>query len=228
MNDSQKPRFAAPGLTGQFVTYGGPEGELTLPSSFVVIDVETSGFSPSEGDRVIEISAVRTDGKGNVEEKYSTLINPGDGRVGATFIHGITSEMVADAPTFAEVAPALASIMSDAIFVAHNAFFDEKFIASEAKIAGWDLQLMPGLCTYWLAQYGLAKDSITPNFKLSTIAEAYGVTNQLEHAALGDALVVVDLLPHLLKAAGNITYYTEPARQFAQGEAEPAKDRALN
>lgn len=228
MNKSQRPRFAAPGLTGQFVTYGGPDGSVRLPDSFVVVDVETSGFSPSAGDRVVEISAVRTDGRGNVEEKFSTLVNPGDGKVGATFIHGITPEMVADAPTFSEIAPTLASIMSDAIFVAHNAFFDENFIAAEAAKAGWDLQLMPGLCTYWLAQHGLQKDAVTPNFKLSTIAEAFGVTNQLEHAALGDALVVVDLLPHLLKAAGEITYYTEPSRQFASGIAKSPKDRALN
>lgn len=228
MNESAKPRFAAPGLTGQFVTYGGPQGDLELPDSFVVIDVETSGFSPAAGDRVVEISAVRTDGKGNVEATFSSLINPQDGKVGATFIHGITAEMVADAPTFGDVAPQLAELMSDAIFVAHNAFFDENFIAAEAARVGWDLRLMPGLCTFWLAQHALNKDAVTPNFKLSTIAEAFGVTNQLAHAALGDALVVVDLLPHLFAASGPISYYTEPAMQFATGEFKPAKDRALS
>ena len=228
MSDQGKPRFAAPGLTGQFVTYGGPDADLELPDAFVVIDVETSGFSPSTGDRVVEISAVRTDGKGNVEGTFSSLINPEDGKVGATFIHGITAEMVADAPTFGQIAPTLAEFMSDAIFVAHNAFFDENFLAAEAARIDWDLKAMPGLCTFWLAQHSLSKNAVTPNFKLSTIAEAFGVTNQLAHAALGDALVVVDLLPHLFAASGPIRYFTEPVSQYATGTASSPKDRALN
>ena len=228
VNSSARPRFAAPGLTGHFVTYGGPDGDLELPDSFVVIDVETSGFNPANGDRVVEISAVRTDGKGNVEATFSSLVNPEDGNVGATFIHGITSEMVADAPTFRQLVPQLADFMSDAVFVAHNAFFDENFIFAEANKAGWVLQPMPGLCTFWLAQHSLAKDAITPNFKLSTIADAFGVTNQLAHAALGDALVVVDLLPHLFKASGPIRYYSATSQQVADGERVQPKDRALS
>ena len=224
---SSRPRFASPGVTGEFVTYGGPAGDRELKNSFVVVDVETSGFSPAQGDRVVEISAVRTDGLGNVEGSFSTLINPGTGVVGATFIHGITASMVADAPTFGEIAPNLAELFTDAIFVAHNALFDENFVAAEAARCGWNLNVMPGLCTYWLAQHALSKDSITPNFKLSTIAEAFGVTNKLEHAALGDALVVVDLLPHLFAASGPVRYFSEHVDQTAPGALGQAKDRAL-
>lgn len=76
-----------------------------MDSEFCVIDVETTGFSPRLGDRVLEVAAVRMRGDGTVLDTWSALVNPGRD-IGATHVHGITAGEVLDAPQFGQVAGA--------------------------------------------------------------------------------------------------------------------------
>ncbi len=217
-------RFAYPNWQGPFVWYGGAQGDHKLNNEFVVIDVETTGLDASQGARVIELSAIRTDGTGKPLESMSTLINPDVDSTGAEFIHGISLEMIADAPTFAEVWPHLAKFLGGAIFVAHHAKFDESFIAAEAKIAEIDLMMMPGLCTY-----RLAKDSIieTPNHKLATLSTHFGLNSGVMHSAYDDALTVVQLLPHLLEINKEINHYMPTTQQHSGPEVAQLLQRTF-
>ncbi|MCB0318742.1 MAG: 3'-5' exonuclease, partial [Bdellovibrionales bacterium] len=70
---------------------------------FVVVDVETTGISPNHGDRIVEFAAIRLNSNAEPIDTYTTLINPGRD-VGPTYIHGISQEDVANAPSFEDVA----------------------------------------------------------------------------------------------------------------------------
>jgi DNA polymerase-3 subunit epsilon len=177
---------------------------------YVVVDVETTGFDPAQGDRILEISAIRTNGQGSVISSFTSLVNPGVSDTGAQHIHGISTAMLAGAPTFAEVVGHISHLMHDAVFVAHHAKFDESFIANEASLAGLELVQMPGLCTYWLSKQVLTN---VPNHKLATLAEFFNLETGTAHCAYDDALVVVQLLPELLKMVEGIQQFVPTCRQ---------------
>ena len=189
-----------------FVHYGSTDGPLVAPPTYVVVDVETSGLYADRGDRIIEIAAHHTNGDGRILESWSSLVNPQNGEVGLTSLHGITPEMVTHAPTFAELMPELQAFFGDAVFVAHHAVFDASFIDAEARRAGSVMDVMPGLCTYWLSRtvmHDMAKH------KLGMLAERFSITNSLAHSASADAQVVVELLPHLLERTSDIKQYVQ-------------------
>ena len=222
MMSSADSRFAFPGWQGPFVHYGGMASEAQADVEYVVVDVETTGFDPSVGDRVLEISAIRTDGKGNVLASFSSLLNPGVPDTGAQHIHGISTDMLAGAPTFAEVFGQIAQVMDNAVFVAHHAKFDESFLASEAALASIELKRMPGLCTYWLAKETLSE---VPNHKLGTLAQYFNVDTGTAHCAYDDALVVVKMLPKLLNLVVGIEHYVPLQPQNAALSTIPPKVR---
>lgn len=97
-----------------------------LPS-YVLLDLETTGGNPVN-DRITEIAAVRFE-QGQEVARWSTLVNPGVNV--SAFIErltGISNAMVAEAPTFSEVAADLLAILEDAVLVAHNVRFDHGFL----------------------------------------------------------------------------------------------------
>ncbi len=99
----------------------------------VVLDTETTGLSPAEGDRMVEIGCVELlhTRKG---EQFHSLIHP-DREIPpeATRIHGITNERVANAPRFAEIVDAFLAFIGDDTLVIHNAAFDIGFLNAELK-----------------------------------------------------------------------------------------------
>src|SRR3954447_5753566 len=110
-----------------------------------VIDVETTGLFP-RSDRIVEIGLVLLDDRGEVEAEFQTLVNPGRD-VGPTALHGIKAADVAEAPTFAQLAPSLRSLRAGRVVVPHNALFDLRFLAAEFARASQHVDLSPSLCT---------------------------------------------------------------------------------
>ena len=91
---------------------------------FACLDTETTGLSPEGGGKICEIALSVSRG-GRVLEEFSTLLNPGmPMHPDVIAIHGITNEMVAKAPSFADILPKLLSLLDDCVIVAHNADFD--------------------------------------------------------------------------------------------------------
>lgn len=98
----------------------------------IVLDTETTGLDYTK-EKMVEFAAVRLE-NGKIKEEFQTLINPEQHiRKSSIAIHGITSEMVADAPTEAEAMPKILEFIGDYPIVAHNAIFDYTFI-NEASI----------------------------------------------------------------------------------------------
>jgi len=100
-------------------------------NSLIVLDFETSGLSPDNGDRAIEIGAVKIE-NGKITEKFQSLMNPGF-RIN-NFIEnytGITNHMLQSAPPCHEVMGDFADFIGDDNLLAHNASFDKKFLDAE-------------------------------------------------------------------------------------------------
>jgi DNA polymerase III subunit epsilon len=171
----------------------GGSGELLTDRPLAVVDVETTGFNAGP-DRVVEVAVVRVSATGVIEEQFVSLVNPGRD-VGPTWVHKITDAMVADAPTFGDIAAHVLELFDGAVVVAHNAGFDGGFLGFELLHAGIETPAVPAACTMQLARWSELK---VPNYKLITCCEALGFTNTGAHSALGDALVTAQLVSHLL------------------------------
>lgn len=204
---SERLPFAAPGMTGPLFAYGGAPAGAALEGPYAVVDVETTGLSPARGDRVLEVAIARVDSDGRIEDEYATLVNPEGRDVGAIFVHGITDEAAQRAPLFTDIVGEILARLDGAIVVAHNAVFDERFLASELARAGIYLNRMPALCTLWLARQTLH----TPNHRLRTLCQAASVADADAHAALGDARAVARLLPRMLSLYGRPLAYPTAA-----------------
>ncbi|EOM76831.1 DNA polymerase III subunit epsilon [Rhodococcus rhodnii] len=152
--------------------------------SFAVIDLETTGFACARHDRILEIAVVQLDAAAEVEDRWTTLVNPRRD-VGPTSIHGITARDVASAPTFDEIADAVHSLVAGRIVVAHNARFDIRFLAAAFARIGQDIGLQDehGLCTMRLARSVLG----TASRSLAECCATLGIHNDHAHSALGDA-----------------------------------------
>ena len=98
----------------------------------IVLDTETTGLDYTR-ERMVEFAAVRLE-NGKIKDEFQTLINPEQHiRKSSIAIHGITQDMVADAPTEAEVMPKILEFIGDYPIVAHNVIFDYSFL-NEAKL----------------------------------------------------------------------------------------------
>ncbi len=156
---------------------------------FIAIDVETTGFSPLRGDRVIEIAAVAFDRDG-IRREFQSLINA-EKRIPfhAQQVHGITNEMLTGAPDPAEVFAQFQSFAKDCVLVAHNAVFDVGFLRYEfARLGmGFDKRYQ---CTLEMCR---KKYSSLPNHRLETVCRhLFGreMDNVQLHRALDDARMV--------------------------------------
>lgn len=158
-------------------------------TNFTIVDVETTGGSPFFS-RIIEVGLLRVE-RGEVVEKYQTLINP-ETEI-PEFISrmtGITDAKVACKPKFADIAEDLLSKFEDAIFVAHNVGFDYSFLKEEFRRAGLIFN-SDRLCTVRLSR-ALYKEHKHHN--LSAIIERYNFECDNRHRAFDDAKVLWDFL----------------------------------
>lgn len=169
---------------------------------FVVVDVETTGTSPRTGDRVTEVAAVVLE-NGRIDDVFQSLVNPGRPIPAfITSLTGISNAMVAGAPSFHDIAGALAQTLEAGTFVAHNAPFDWGFLAMEFERADRP-EVLTGspLCTVRLARRLLAH---LPRRNLDSVAWHYGISIESRHRALGDARATALVLQGLLRDADRL------------------------
>lgn len=152
--------------------------------TIVVLDFETSGISPNQGDRAIEIGAVRLQ-NGSIVDRFESLINPGI-RINS-FIEsytGITNAMVQSAPRADVVMRSFAAFLGDCPAVAHNASFDRRFLEAEFGRIGQPCRSDFG-CSMLTARR-IYPDA--PNHKLETLVRYKNLkTDGTFHRALADA-----------------------------------------
>lgn len=100
----------------------------------IVLDTETTGFEPMQGDRIVEIGAVELFNHMPTGRTYHQYINPERGMPQEAFeVHGLGDEFLADKPKFAQIGQAFLDFIQDSTLVIHNAAFDMKFLNAELK-----------------------------------------------------------------------------------------------
>jgi DNA polymerase III subunit epsilon len=101
----------------------------------IVFDTETTGFNPEEGHRLVEIGAIETIDRIPTGKVYHVYINPERAiPQEAINVHGITNEMIADKPLFADVLTEMLEFFGDSPLVAHNAQFDMNFLNYQLQL----------------------------------------------------------------------------------------------
>lgn len=158
---------------------------------FVALDFETTGLSPTK-HRVIEIGAVVFERDGRVLDTFHSLVNPG-GMIAATAIHGLSHADLVDAPSFAQILPSFADVLTGNEIVAHNAKFDLGFLEAELRRAGVRFSGIDAHCTLDLV--GRARPDLPR--KLTRCCEALGIKLLDGHHALNDASMTAQLATHL-------------------------------
>ena len=175
-------------------------------TTFVVLDLETSGGSPNLGAHITEIGAVKIRG-GEIVGKFQTFVNPGTPiPYFITELTGITDEMVFDSPSISETFPTLLEFLGsehETVFVAHNAPFDLSFLKAAAVMQEYPWPKFVVIDTAKLARRVLSRDEVT-NCKLGTLAAYFSATVSPTHRALDDALATVDVLHALIGRVGSL------------------------
>jgi DNA polymerase-3 subunit epsilon len=157
---------------------------------FAITDVETTGLFAGHHDRIVEIAIVRLDSGGRILDEYVTLVNP-ERDIGATHIHGIRAGDVRHAPVFREIAGDVVSRLSGAVFVAHNAHFDLRFVRAELARIDVAVPDIPYLCTMQLARRA---DPDIPSRRLGSLCGYFGIPFERAHAAHQDARATAALM----------------------------------
>lgn len=173
-----------------------PRRRLLAETDFVIVDVETTGWTPGEA-RITEIGAVRVSA-GELREQFSSLINPGSAiPAQVTALTGISDAMVADAPSLDRVLPAFLAFARGGVLTAHNAAFDVGFLTAACQACDLPWPGFPLVDTVDLARRVLGEDEV-PDCKLATLAAFFGARTLPRHRALADALATADVLIGLL------------------------------
>lgn len=158
---------------------------------FLIGDTETTGFPP--GAKVCEFALIEIDADLNVLKTWETLVNPGipiPDKI--SLIHGIYDSDVADASSIEHIFEHDMPRFENVILIAHNVKFDRPFFAPFMGIVG-------ELCTLELARKHLPH---APNHRLGTLRAHLDLKVEAGHEAMGDILVVLDLLRHLVPMTG--------------------------
>ncbi len=164
-------------------------------NSLVVLDFETTGLSPVNGDRAIEIGAVRIE-NGVVTDKFQSLMNPGF-RI-SNFIEqytGISNQMLTTAASYDEVMAQFVDFIGNDNLVAHNASFDKKFL--DAELSNISRQYLGEFTCSLLISRRVNLDA--PNHKLATLIRHKNIPSDGEfHRALFDAEMTAKLWLNML------------------------------
>ncbi len=160
---------------------------------YAIVDIETTGgYASAHG--ITEIAVFVHDGT-RVVKHFETLINPVQHIPRhITALTGIDNAMVADAPVFETVAPAIYELLQDAVFVAHSVNFDFSFVRHQLKACGFALHNRK-LCTVRLGRKVFPG---MPSYSLGNLCRELGIPLNNRHRAGGDAAATVLLFEHLL------------------------------
>jgi ATP-dependent DNA helicase DinG len=172
---------------------------------FVVIDLETTGNSPQNGDRIIQIGMVVIENE-QIVERFSSFIHPE--RAIPPFIQqltGIDEAMIQGAPRFQEMAPKVTKMLEKSYFVAHNVSFDLSFLQEELQMAGFPLFGGPKIDTVELSRILIPT---IESYKLNELAQTLELPHENPHQADSDAEVTAKLFLALLKRLKSLPIVT--------------------
>jgi DNA polymerase III subunit epsilon len=161
----------------------------------VFLDTETTGLSPAQGHRIIEIAAVEVVNRRVTQNHFHVYLNP-DREIdqGAQEIHGITLEFLQDKPRFPDVVDEFLDFVGNAELIIHNAPFDVGFL--NAELGKIDRTNIEEGCTSIVDTLKMAKD-MRPSQRnsLDALCRHFGIDNSKRtlHGALLDAELLAEV-----------------------------------
>ena len=160
----------------------------------IVLDTETTGLEPGEGHRIIEVACLELAGRRATGRHFHRFVNPERNiDFGATQVHGLTAEDLADKPRFADIADEFLEFVEGCELLIHNAPFDVAFL--NAELARIGRPKVEAVCTV-SDTLVMARD-IHPGKKnsLDALCERYSVDHSRRtlHGALLDAQLLADV-----------------------------------
>ncbi|KGM47099.1 DNA polymerase III subunit epsilon [Pseudooceanicola atlanticus] len=164
----------------------------------IVLDTETTGFDPEQGDRIVEIGAVELLNHMPTGETYHVYINPERSMPNEAFeVHGLGDEFLADKPVFKDIAQGFLDFVRDDKLVIHNASFDMKFLNAEL---GWlNLRQLPfdqAVDTLLIARKRFPGSPAS----LDALCRRFGIDNSSRtlHGALLDSEILAEVYLELI------------------------------
>ena len=195
---------------------------LLQETTFVVVDLETTGASPKKGAAITEIGAVKVKG-GEIIGEFKSFVNPlSPIPEYITAMTGINDLMLAHAPVIDEIFPTFlefAGSQNESVLVAHNAPFDLSFLKSAAKELDYEWPKYKTLDTVTIARQLLTKEDVR-DCKLGTLAQFFGTKTEPNHRALDDAKATTEILHGLFERLGSLKITTlDQLLEFAKTAA---------
>jgi len=164
----------------------------------IVLDTETTGFDPQDGDRIVEIGAVELNNHVPTGRTYHQYINPERSMPqGAFEVHGLGDDFLKDFPVFKAVGQAFLDFVGDAKLVIHNASFDMKFLNAELGWAGMrTLPMDQAIDTLAIARNKFPGSPAS----LDALCRRFGVDNSAreKHGALLDSEILAEVYLELI------------------------------
>jgi DNA polymerase III subunit epsilon len=164
----------------------------------IIFDTETTGLSPRDGDRLVEIGCVEMVNRFPTGRVFHKYCNPERDMPAEAFaVHGLSSDFLKDKPRFAEIAQDFADFIDGATLVAHNASFDMGFINAEFERVG-----LPTIGPERVVDTVAIARRKFPGAKasLDALCERFGISNahRVKHGALLDAEILAEVYSELL------------------------------
>lgn len=167
-----------------------------IPSSFVVLDLETTGLSGTD-DRILEIAIIKYE-NGNKVDVYNKLIDPEIHITKEiTRINGITNDMVKGCPKIYEVIDDVYNKINGEVIFGYNIQFDLKFLSTALARSNKEIDKLEVVDVLKIVKETISSKE-TPNRKLETIKNYFGIENT-SHRALSDCEVTYEVFKRCIK-----------------------------
>ena len=188
----------------------------------IILDTETTGLSPRNGNRILEIGCVEVLNRQLSGKNLHFYINPErDSEEGALAVHGLTTEFLADKPTFKQIAAEFLDYVRGAQIIIHNAPFDVGFLDAELALLG--LPPFKEHVSDVVDSLQMAKE-LHPGRRnsLDALCDRYGISNahRVLHGALLDAELLAEVYLSMTRGQNSLTMDLGAEEEVSEGEGK--------
>ncbi len=188
----------------------------------IILDTETTGLSPRNGNRILEIGCVEVLNRQLSGKNLHFYINPErDSEEGALAVHGLTTEFLADKPTFKQIAAEFLDYVRGAQVIIHNAPFDVGFLDAELALLG--LPPFKEHIADVVDSLQMAKE-LHPGRRnsLDALCDRYGISNahRVLHGALLDAELLAEVYLSMTRGQNSLTMDLGTEEEVSAGDGK--------
>jgi DNA polymerase-3 subunit epsilon len=197
----------------------------------IILDTETTGLSPADGHRIIEIGCIELVNRKFTGRRYHQFINPErEVEEGALAVHGITNQYLKDKPVFINIVQEFMDFISGAELIIHNAPFDTGFINHELILARGKWKPLTDYCRVIDTLVIARQLHIGQRNSLDALCKRYAVDNSQRemHGALLDAHLLAQVYLAMTGGQGCLFDEGQPAEKTDEEKTEILLTKAIS